>query len=291
MAKSPGHKFGQIIGDLLEAAISPLLQRFATDTGLFLDRKGPRSCRRGKRVRWEDHYGNSHDLDFVLERHGSPTKMGIPVAFVESAWRRSSRHSRNKAQEVQGAIMPLSQKYSEVKPFCGAILAGVFTDGALTQLRSLGFHVLYIPYETVVSAFATEQIEASYDDETSDADFRKKIASWTKLSTARRDNIAKALLDANAPNVEAFLAGLRQSVERRIERVIVIPLHGNEMELASIEAANQFLDGNQDVVGTGPLVAYRVIAVYGNGDRIEREFNDKRGALRFLEVCRASQAA
>lgn len=68
MAVSPSHKFGQIIGDVLEAAIEPFLRQFAQEHSLYLDRKGPRAARRGIKVAWVDLYGNSHDLDFVLEK-------------------------------------------------------------------------------------------------------------------------------------------------------------------------------------------------------------------------------
>jgi hypothetical protein len=50
------------------------------------------------------------------------------------------------------------------------------------------------------------------------------------------------------------------------------------------------LEDYKDAVGTGPLVAYHVTVGYGNGDRIEGEFKDKRGALRFLDVAQANQA-
>ena len=45
MAVSPSHKFGQIIGDVLEAAILPMLSAFASKHGLYLDKKGPRRTR------------------------------------------------------------------------------------------------------------------------------------------------------------------------------------------------------------------------------------------------------
>jgi hypothetical protein len=127
MAESPAHRFGQIIGEVLEAGIRPLLTKFATDHGLYLDQKGKRPCRKGKKCTWVDQNGNAHDLDFVLERGGTPTKVGMPAAFIESAWRRYTKHSRNKAQEIQGAIEPLAATYHTSGPFKGAILAGVFT--------------------------------------------------------------------------------------------------------------------------------------------------------------------
>ena len=85
MALSPSHKFGQMIGDVLELTIEPILRDFAKRYGLFLDKKGPRPARDGLKVTWKDLNGNKHDLDFVLERDGTPTKRGRPVAFIETA--------------------------------------------------------------------------------------------------------------------------------------------------------------------------------------------------------------
>ena len=107
MAISPGHKFGQLIGEVLEQAIEPILCEFAKKQGLYLDKKGPRPARVGQKVCWTDLNGNKHDLDFVIEREGSRDRVGVPVAFIEAAWRRYTKHSRNKAQEIQGAILPL----------------------------------------------------------------------------------------------------------------------------------------------------------------------------------------
>lgn len=117
MAVSFSHKFGQIIGELLEVAIKPFLDNFAQQHRLFLDVKGNRLVRgKGKKLSWFDLDGNKHDLDFVLERNGNESVQGIPVAFIEAAWRRYTKHSRNKAQEIQGAILPLAQKYQYAHP-------------------------------------------------------------------------------------------------------------------------------------------------------------------------------
>ncbi|HUE15724.1 MAG TPA: hypothetical protein VMR25_16265 [Planctomycetaceae bacterium] len=62
MAEAAGHKFGQFIGEYCELAIEPLLQEFADRHGLYLDRKGLRKARKGKKVKWLDKYGNTHDL-------------------------------------------------------------------------------------------------------------------------------------------------------------------------------------------------------------------------------------
>ena len=165
MADSPAHRFGQIIGEVLESAIEPLLTRFARQHHLYLDRKGPRPARAGSKVAWTDKNRNKHDLDFVLERGGTAQKIGAPVAFIETAWRRYTKHSRNKAQEIQGAIAPLVETHSTSAPLVGVILAGVFTEGSITQLHSHGFHVVYFSYESMVAAFKRVGIDARFDED------------------------------------------------------------------------------------------------------------------------------
>src|SRR5262249_4617115 len=150
-----------------------LLATFAEKHGLYLDRQGPRSCRPGMKCTWLDLNKNKHDLDFVLERGGTPEKLGIPAAFIETAWRRYTKHSRNKAQEIQGAIAPLAETYKNARPFLGVILAGVFTPGALAQLESLGFTVLYFSYGSIIAAFKACGIDASFDEDTPDTEFQR----------------------------------------------------------------------------------------------------------------------
>lgn len=89
MLSSAGHKLGQLIGDWWETkVIFPLLSEVATSLGLYLDnRVVSRSCRSDK-VQWSDTEGNFVDYDYVLELGGSASGKGIPVAFLESFWRR-----------------------------------------------------------------------------------------------------------------------------------------------------------------------------------------------------------
>ncbi len=105
MAGSPAHRFGQIIGEILERATLPLLDGFARQHGLYLDKKGVRPGRKGTKCRWKDLNNNYHDLDYVLERGGTLDKIGMPAAFIEIAWRRYTKHSKNKAQEIQGELL------------------------------------------------------------------------------------------------------------------------------------------------------------------------------------------
>lgn len=284
MAESPSHKFGQLIGNLLEELIEPFLTAFASRNGLYLDyQKNSRTARKGKKVTWEDPYGNVHDLDYVLERGGTGDALGTPVAFIEAAWRRYTKHSRNKAQEIQGAILPLAKKYQWSNPFLGAILAGAFTEGSLEQLRSLGFHVLYFPYDTIVAAFAAHNIDVAFDENTPDTVFRKCVKQIEKTPLATIQKIKDHLSNANKSEADEFMASLKNRLERMVERVVVIPLYGRSDEFSTIDDALRFLDRHSVYEGCGDFRKYEVLISFTNGDKVEGSFKDKIKVREFLQ--------
>ncbi|MDY6786278.1 MAG: hypothetical protein SW833_27655 [Cyanobacteriota bacterium] len=169
MAQSPSHKFGQSLGKLLENIVlddilKPRLQQFVESKHYYLDWQKFRPARKGKKVTWQDRYGNKHDLDFVIEIGGTEDKLGRPVAFIESAWRRYTKHSRNKAQEIQGAILPIVERHRLSAPFYGVVLAGDFTKPALAQLKNNGFTIIFISYREVVEAFREIDFNIEFDD-------------------------------------------------------------------------------------------------------------------------------
>lgn len=288
MAQSPSHKFGQIIGDLLEEAIKPRLQECASKYGLYLDTKGPRPARSGKKLSWQDSYGNIHDLDFVLERGGTAHKIGSPVAFIEIAWRRYTKHSRNKAQEIQAAVLPLRDTHYRSAPFLGAILAGVFTEGAITQLSSQGFNVLYFPYDSIVEAFKTVGLNALFDEQTPDEEFHRKVEQWERLGDADKIRVSRVILELNEANLEDFMEKLETSITRQISRIIVLPLYGEPHSLQSVDEAITFIN-RYSPNAAHDFVRFEIIIEYNNGDRIEGKFSTKDVAIEFLDTYRAAK--
>jgi len=176
----------------------------------------------------------------------------------------------------------LVQTHRNAAPFIGVVLAGVFTEGALEQLRSLGFSILYFPYGTVVGAFSEVGIDARFDEDTPDDEFSLKVQAWENLSEEERQCVARKLLEINQENVEAFLKELEKAITREILVVRVLPLHGKPVELKSIEDAINFVEEYDEADGSMPVEKYEVQIRYNNGDRIEGEFRDKDSAVRFL---------
>jgi hypothetical protein len=285
MAQSPAHRFGQVIGELLESVVLPELEAFCAKEGLYLDhQKRNRPARAGKKVAWTDQYGNTHDLDFVIERGGTDRETGSPVAFIESAWRRYTKHSRNKAQEIQGAILPLAEKYRWNNPFLGTVLAGVFTDGSLEQLRSLGFHVLYFPYDSLVAAFASQGIDMAFDESTPDRAFRETTDRIEKASAAKMSSIRGHLVAANREAIAIFFDALTKRLARRVTRVVVIPLYGRANEFATIDDAVKFLDQHRIYEGSGDFRKYEVRIEFSNGDKVEASLEAKAKVKEFLAL-------
>jgi len=284
VAEAPGHRLGQIIGDALELAIEPVLRDFADEHGLYLDKKELRPVRAGVKCTWVDNLGNSHDLDFVLERGGSPTKVGNPAAFIETAWRRYTKHSRAKAQEIQGAILPLLTTHAKVKPFAGAVVAGRWTDGALQQMRSSGLSVLHIDYDEIVEVFNRVGVDIDIEEATPDAYLQQQVVAWMALSEKSLADVGEALRCCAPERFAQFQADLDRSCSRAVERVTVLPLHGKAMECGSADEAIERIQLYAAPESVPELVRFEVIVRYTNGDRIDAEFGTAVDAVGFLRT-------
>jgi hypothetical protein len=294
MAESFAHKWGQVIGNLFQASLREMLQQVADQHGLYLDYQRERVARPGKKVTWQDRHGNSHDLDYVFERGGTEAVRGLPAAFIETAWRRYTKHSRNKAQEIQGAILALAETYSHLRPFLGIVLAGVFTKGSLDQLRSCGFTVAYLPYDAIVWAFATVGIDASFSEDTEEEEFRQKINQFEALTKKKVAKIKQSLLNppkakdrAGAPDeppMAQFVAALNASFSRGVQGITVVVLHGQPQQLATAAEAVAYLQTYQDNQGcAAPASKFEIHVRYNTGDIIDAIFQQKDDAITFLQ--------
>jgi len=287
MAEAPGHKLGQLIGDSLEIAVEPLLRSFADRHRLFLDTAGPRPARNGTKVAWIDDLSNTHDLDFVLERGGTEDVIGTPAAFIESAWRRYTKHSRNKAQEMQGAVLPLLSKWSSVKPFAGAVIGGEWTEGAIQQLRSSGFQVLHISYIEMIGAFALVGIEVATDENTPDDFLQEQVDRFEALTPGQLQELGEAIRNCAPKEFEEFFAALETAVTRTVSSVVVLPLYGEEAEYPDIAAAVEGMSAFDERASVAEPIGFQrleVLVRFTNGDRIEAEFGSVDRAVAFLRT-------
>ncbi|OWO84706.1 hypothetical protein B5C26_02650 [Photorhabdus luminescens] len=286
MAISPSHKLGQLIGNILENLFVPLLQDIANKTGLYLDIVGqPRKARKGKKITWEDTYGNTHDLDFVFEYSGSATTLGRPVAFIESAWRRYTKHSKNKAQEIQGAVLPIVSKYQLECPFKGAILAGEFTEPSLKQLESCGFQVLYIHYKDIVSAFALAGIDMAFDENTSEIILAEKVALIERFKQDQLEIVKSSIFNSNKTNIERFTKALEWKIQKTLKYIVITPLYGHNFQFQTLKEAKNFIATYNSTLIPNHLIfnTFLIHVKYMNGDSVDAELSNTQSALDFLE--------
>lgn len=289
MAKSPAHQFGQELGVLLEEIIKPRLSDFCAKQNLYLDSQGTRgAARKGKKVTWADKYGNDHDLDFVIEKGGSRETRGRPIAFVESAWRRYAKHSKNKAQEIQGAILPITEHPDHIwnAPFKGVILAGVFTEPAIKQLKSSGFVVLYIGHAEVIDGFKAVGLNINFNEETPDADFSKALTHLKKLSFAKRITLKKAIVKSCAKQISAFMDSLEKALSRFVELITVTPLYGAARNFMKVSDAIKFLEKPlaKDTSADFGFLKMEIGIRFSDNTRIDASFRDTVEAVRFIHL-------
>ena len=225
-------------------------------------------------------------MDYVLEHGGTEKVVGTPKAFIETAWRRYTKHSKNKAQEMQGAIVPIADTHSEHHPFLGAVVAGEYTATSLQQLRSHGFTVFYISYQGIVDAFAVVDIDASFDEDTTDVAMQAKVDVFGKLKAPEKAAIIEALVSSHKGEYASFFDSLEVSLNRRLVRISVATLHGRTIEVVTVADAIDFIEKYEEKQNVDGFVRYEVNVRYSNGDKITGEFEDKATAVVFLRGIR-----
>lgn len=280
MAASPSHILGEMIGIFFEDVMKSPIRDLCNKYHVYFDSIGPRKARNTKKITWDDINGSKHDLDYVIERYGTEDKIGDPIAFIELAWRRYTKHSKNKVQEIAGAVLPIAEKYHKFAPFKGAILSGEFTEPSLKQLENQGFHVLYIPFEKVVASFKKFGINIFFDEDTPEEDLAKIIDAWEKcqkLNEIRNDFIA-----SNKAIIDKFNNALELSIKRKINYIFVLPLHGKEMRFQGINQAINFLSQYSKLPDDAAIDRYIVGISFNDGSQINCMFKEKEMAVDFL---------
>lgn len=282
---SPGHKLGQIVGVLLEQLLVDPLKQFAARHQLYCDCKGSRpGVRAGSKVTWIDSRGNRHDLDYVLERGGSAERRGEPVAFIESAWRRYTKHSRNKSGELEGALLPLRASYSTVR-FLGALLAGEWSEGGLQQLRSAGIEVLHIPFQTIVDAFLTQGLRIDYPERATTQEKAALNQILERLSEGQLGTVSAAMWGAIERDYRPFEGKMADAITEVPFRVRIITLYGDEVVYQTVAEAIRELENPTAARELNLAFArgYEVFIDYASGSSVTGRFQTKMELVQFLK--------
>lgn len=241
---------------------------------------------RGNRTKltWLDNAGNSHDLDYMLERGGSAEKVGRPVAFIELAWRRYTKHSRNKTGEIEGALLPLRDSYRSCL-FLGVIVSGEYTQGGIRQLESHGIRVLHIPYERVIGAFRLKGLDLDYPEEAPPSLKRRLVSQLRRISKSELTEITAAFEEGIRDGLDQFLGSLEAAINRQLDAVIIIGAYGDPHTVKTIAEAVRFVQGfdTQGVPRSLRFLKFEIIVRYKDGTEIDaRSLPTREAALQFL---------
>lgn len=283
MAKSEAHTLGEFIGTFFEDLMKKPILEFAKRSNLYFDTYGERSARPSKKLTWEDINGSKHDLDIVLEKGGTDEVIGVPVAFIELAWRRYTKHSKNKAQEIAGAINPICEKYKCIKPFKGAILCGHFTENSLEQMKKDHFSVLYIPFDKLVTAFAKYGFDIDFNEDTKESEFKKKNAELAKrVNQPKLQHVRDEILSSCAGEINEFVQKLDFSYNCKVQTICILPLHGVRKEVNDINSAIAFIEEYVSLPEGHQLECIEITVTFNGGSDIRCRFKEKLEAIDFL---------
>ena len=218
---SAGHKLGQLVGDWIEEYfVLPLLAKVAERLELYLDHRFKNRPARGEKILWRDEEGNDVAYDFVMELGGGDNKIGLPVGFFESFWRRGKRHSKDKARDDSGKLAPMRETYPTAR-FLGIIATGDFTRPARTLVQSHNIDLFYIPKAKIVAAFQQVGLQVDYPDTMLELDkavladsFERGVTETVKREAATRliDLVSTAVIEGYADRVRAALRALPQEI-------------------------------------------------------------------------------
>lgn len=281
MADSPSHKLGEYIGDFFEDSIVKYLSA-QIPKDYYLDYRHERIARNGgKEVIGIDKDGNKHKLDIVIERNGSEREKGIIKAFIEMAWRRYKKHSKNKVQEISGAIIPLINTYAREMPFYAAILSGEFTENSIKQLESQGFYVLYFTYDEMCTVFESINVSIHWGEKTSEDYLQGIIDQMPEKNSSNYVALQTAFLNQQHEKLQGLTDALLTSLNQKVTEIVVSPLHGTQNILYSINDALTYINA-YDENNTVPILRYEITVKYNTGVEYTMKCPDKKMAIQFL---------
>jgi hypothetical protein len=280
---SAGHQLGQLVGDWFQDYfVVPLLEEVAGRLKLYLDHRNRHRAVRGEKIVWNDEDGNGTDYDFVMELGGTDSVRGNPVAFMECFWRRGSRHSKDKARDDSGKLMPMRHVYPTAR-FLGIIASGDFTKPARELINSRNIDLFYISKQMVIRTFADLGMVMDYADKSPEAEklrigesFKRALTDERKREAAvrLRGLLGQVAVTGYVDKVYGALSALP------VEICFIAQNNSARAEFGSIAAATEFLKNPQfNFSSATQSFIYRI--VYSDGYDFERSV-ESLGGLREL---------
>lgn len=274
---SAGHRLGQLVGDWWETrVIYPLLGEVASSLNLFLDNRiVSRSCRSDK-VQWADVEGNFVDYDYVLELGGTSSAKGIPVAFLESFWRRGARHSKDKARDDTNKLLPMRDTYPTAR-FLAVAACGEFTEPARDYVRSRNVELFFISKDKIVEAFKTIGATIDYPDSLAEESKMALVRDLESKFSDANQNVAATNLRkiAGENSFHSFKQRIHGSLTATPQEIRIYSLTKyGPVVFDSIRKADAFLSQSAPMFPTKSQVRqYEYEVSFSDGSEFSRSLN------------------
>jgi hypothetical protein len=274
---SSGHKLGQLIGDWWETkVIFPLLGEVAESLGMFLDnRVVTRNCR-SKKVQWSDAEGNHVDYDYVLELGGNTHTKGVPVAFLESFWRRGARHSKDKARDDANKLLPMRNTYPTAR-FLAIAACGDFTEPAKEYIRTRNVELFFISKEKIIGAFNSVGIVIDYPDTLPESEKSILVKNLERKFTEENQLLAATNLRkiAGQGAFTSFKQRIYGALTATPQEIKIYSLaRCGPVVFDSIESASIFLSTSpQKFPAAGEISQYEYEVSFSDGSNFTRTLN------------------
>ena len=273
---SSGHKLGQLIGDWYEEYfVLPLLQEVGKSLNLFVDSRFVSRTVREAKILWDDLDGNSVDYDYVLELGGSEDRLGIPVAFIECFWRRGSRHSKDKARDDSGKLMPMRETYPTAR-FLGIVSAGDFTKPARELVRSRDIDLFYVPKEKIVTSFHSCDLVMDYPDKLPEDEKAKIVERFdNKFTKSKKTEVQKALNNLiGQATIKSYVDRVRATLSALPQEIRFVLRHDSEpISFETVSGATSFLN-SPNFNMKSPIESYLYQVTYSDGSEFEKSVDD-----------------
>ena len=272
MAVSPSHRFGQIIGDFLEAVIEPFADRLRnakvcsiSTTRTTLERREKARRLPGKTLTAMFMISTmfSNEMELTNQR-GRPSlslkSLGDGIPSTPATKRRRFKGQFSLwPKSINGPVQELPWRCTG-----GCFHGGLFGPASVPLASTFCIfpmtHWLPLSHRKVSISLLTET--------TQDVDFHQYIKTIESATESKMERIKDQLIRANQRQLDEFMSSIAQRLERIIEKVVVIPLYGRSSEFGTIADAIKFLDQHRIYEGSGEFRRYEVLVTFTNGDRV-----------------------
>lgn len=97
-------------------------------------------------------------------------------------------------------------------------------------------------------------------------------------------------MSLNKNQIDNFFSALKKAISKKIEKLLLIPLHGRTYEFKTINELKSFIHKYNGDTEKLPLIKYEVFVKYTNGSEIKSQFKEKEEIFIFLEYITSTLA-